>query len=606
MADDRERVLRSLAGDRAAFGELVEAYQGSVFGLALSKLGSFAEAEDAAQDAFVAAYLGLAGLRAPDQFARWLNGIVANVCRMQCRRRAREVILPPEAMELRAGRSQEPAQDEEYEAKMRGANVLTALGRLSPKYREAIVLYYLEGMSAPRISRFLDASEAAIQQRLFRARAQLREEMLNMVGDVLTDARPDDLPEKVLQEIATEAHRAHDDHLHAESVEHYDRALGMLQGLPESDTVLRWRADMLRGRANAAYFLHSGADKEEYVRDLEASLAIERRLGRIPECAELLTDLAVEREPEAPEDARTALEEARELYGSIGEAERQAWCELWLAMLETRWFRCDEPMLTSEEVLNSVAPFQRALEAFEAAGDRKGTSLAMAALAFLRDLAKAPDAGRMSVCGWHSMEIAQTKEAMVFVSEPGFGRSQGKLPRSMSSYISHPDQFLRLPVTHGTSWSRPSFAYGQERMVATLTVESIDASVVVPAGTFSECVCVRTEFRREREDPSESYRRLNLRNSGTRYQWYAPSVGLAKVVFEHGDGTVSMVELTHCERGESSSDLWPLLPGYGWDFRSTDSRADAAVRDTLWVATRDGTTAHLAGHSMTETARSAE
>ena len=48
MADDRERVLRSLAGDRAAFGELVEAYQGSVFGLALSKLGSFAEAEDVA------------------------------------------------------------------------------------------------------------------------------------------------------------------------------------------------------------------------------------------------------------------------------------------------------------------------------------------------------------------------------------------------------------------------------------------------------------------------------------------------------------------------------------------------------------------------------
>ena len=108
--------------------------------------------------------------------------------------------------------------------------------------------------------------------------------------------------------------------------------------------------------------------------------------------------------------------------------------------------------------------------------------------------------------------------------QPGFSRSQSKMPKSMDHHICHPDEFLRLPVTGGMSWSGPSFAYGPERMTASVTVERVDESAVVPAGTHDGCVLIRTDFRREGEDPSESHRRLKLRNSGTRYQWYAPGV----------------------------------------------------------------------------------
>jgi RNA polymerase sigma-70 factor (ECF subfamily) len=66
---------RARAGDTAAFGELVERYQGSVYRAALAALGSPADAEEAAQDAFVSAFRRLATFRGESTFKTWLVAI---------------------------------------------------------------------------------------------------------------------------------------------------------------------------------------------------------------------------------------------------------------------------------------------------------------------------------------------------------------------------------------------------------------------------------------------------------------------------------------------------------------------------------------------------
>jgi RNA polymerase sigma-70 factor (ECF subfamily) len=69
---DADLVARARQGDPAAFGELVDRHRTAVYRAALAALGSPADAEDAAQDAFVAAYRRLASFRADASFKTWL------------------------------------------------------------------------------------------------------------------------------------------------------------------------------------------------------------------------------------------------------------------------------------------------------------------------------------------------------------------------------------------------------------------------------------------------------------------------------------------------------------------------------------------------------
>ena len=82
--DDRTIVERVLAGDKTAFGELTTRYHGRALAFARRLLGS-TYAEDAVQEAFLAAFLKLENLRDHDRFSAWVLGILANVCRSRLR-----------------------------------------------------------------------------------------------------------------------------------------------------------------------------------------------------------------------------------------------------------------------------------------------------------------------------------------------------------------------------------------------------------------------------------------------------------------------------------------------------------------------------------------
>jgi RNA polymerase sigma-70 factor, ECF subfamily len=72
---DLELVARAQGGDEAAFGRLVDQHRGAVFRAAMAVLGSESEADEAAQDAFVAAYHALGSFRQASSFKTWLLAI---------------------------------------------------------------------------------------------------------------------------------------------------------------------------------------------------------------------------------------------------------------------------------------------------------------------------------------------------------------------------------------------------------------------------------------------------------------------------------------------------------------------------------------------------
>src|SRR6266542_4051220 len=84
---DAELVARVRAGDKAAFGGLIERYRPMALRLAWRILGSNADAEDIVQEACLQAFFSLDRLRAPERFGAWIGGIALNLARMRLRAR---------------------------------------------------------------------------------------------------------------------------------------------------------------------------------------------------------------------------------------------------------------------------------------------------------------------------------------------------------------------------------------------------------------------------------------------------------------------------------------------------------------------------------------
>src|SRR5512140_3513924 len=90
---DSELVVAARAGDKAAFGVLVERYETMVQRLAWRMIGDVDIAHDLAQDALLQAYLSLDSLQADSSFKSWLYGLTLNVCRMYIRSRHSSISL---------------------------------------------------------------------------------------------------------------------------------------------------------------------------------------------------------------------------------------------------------------------------------------------------------------------------------------------------------------------------------------------------------------------------------------------------------------------------------------------------------------------------------
>jgi RNA polymerase sigma-70 factor (ECF subfamily) len=175
--DERAIIARCLAGDRRAYGALVERYRVLVHDLVFRMLGDAAEAEDVAQEAFVKAYLALRDFRGESRFSTWVCRIALNRCKDLLRKQRRA----PWSRSRNEDESDVAEVADERETPVhsaerceREAALQRALARLPVKYREVIVLRHIEGMELHEIGRVLGIAVGAVKVRAFRAREMLR------------------------------------------------------------------------------------------------------------------------------------------------------------------------------------------------------------------------------------------------------------------------------------------------------------------------------------------------------------------------------------------------------------------------------------------------
>jgi RNA polymerase sigma-70 factor (ECF subfamily) len=161
-------VRRAAAGDATAFEQLVQARAGRAFRVARAILGNDADASDATQDAFVAAWRELPRLRDPESFDPWLRRIVVNAARARIRgrRRVHEISLD----ESHDRRQPGPALSDQ----VGDTDLLShAFDRLDPEKRSIIVLHYLEHEPVASIAAALGIAPGTVKWRLSEARAAL-------------------------------------------------------------------------------------------------------------------------------------------------------------------------------------------------------------------------------------------------------------------------------------------------------------------------------------------------------------------------------------------------------------------------------------------------
>ena len=176
MTNEVEWIQLAREGDQVAFGRLVAAYQTPVYNLAYRMLGSAAEAEDAAQEAFLRAYIHLSSYDLQRPFSTWLFSITSHYCIDQLRRR-RTTWLPLEeefSLPVRFA-SANPGPEAAATRREQQDQVQQLLDVLSPTDRAAITLHYWYDYSYQEIAQTLDLTVSAVKSRLYRARRALAE-----------------------------------------------------------------------------------------------------------------------------------------------------------------------------------------------------------------------------------------------------------------------------------------------------------------------------------------------------------------------------------------------------------------------------------------------
>lgn len=202
-ARDLALVEKARAGDRKAFGQLVELYQRRVYAIAFGILRSREDAWDAAQEAFVKAYKNLDRFEGTSAFYTWLYRITYNLSidHLRAKKRRDTVDLDEnrklESALKKAGHTVADHPDDVADRKELHRVLQDAMSKLSDKHRAIIVLREVEGLSYEEMADVLGISKGTVMSRLFHARKNLQALLRPYVSG------GDDVPESL--QLATRA-----------------------------------------------------------------------------------------------------------------------------------------------------------------------------------------------------------------------------------------------------------------------------------------------------------------------------------------------------------------------------------------------------------------
>jgi RNA polymerase sigma-70 factor, ECF subfamily len=166
-------IERAQAGDRPAFGELVERFQPAVYAVALARLRDANEATELTQEVFIHAMTRLSQLRDPHCFVGWLRQITVRMAINRVTRKGPVQGATPEMLQNAPSSEQGPL-DTLVRSEAR-AELWDGLDQLKPIDRATLVDVYIRGRTLKQMSREFETPVGTIKRRLHVARNRLKQ-----------------------------------------------------------------------------------------------------------------------------------------------------------------------------------------------------------------------------------------------------------------------------------------------------------------------------------------------------------------------------------------------------------------------------------------------
>jgi len=165
--------------------------------------------------------------------------------------------------------------------------------------------------------------------------------------------------------------------------------------------------------------------------------------------------------------------------------------------------------------------------------------------------------------GVGSMDIRETASAIQKGNSGSYGRryvNENQVKKNLfpgymvKYYAGNPSELLQIPVSVGKGWIEQNSGYTFRSIIAG-TSETIDT----PAGKFADCVKVKTLITGKRiNSDGEENPEIDVFVRGTRFMWFAPSVGLVKVKYNHEEGSATEISLIGYSIKEAGKGYFPL------------------------------------------------
>lgn len=173
-AEDRVLVAAFQAGHTAAFDVIVTRHQRPVYQICHRFMNNHEDAADLAQDVFVRAYKGLARFKGDAALGTWLYRVAVNTClnRLALKRPLMESIDAAPRIETRGEHPDAALMRDEDAARVR-----SAIRRLPPKQRAALVLRMYRELPHEEIAAILNSTVGAVKANVFHALANLRKQL---------------------------------------------------------------------------------------------------------------------------------------------------------------------------------------------------------------------------------------------------------------------------------------------------------------------------------------------------------------------------------------------------------------------------------------------
>ena len=182
MNEEQRWIAAARNGDQESFEKLVRLYEKRVFSLTSRMCRNSADAEEAAQEAFLAAWQALPAFRGDASFATWLYRLVSNACVDILRREGRHQAMAGPSLDDEESSPEPPDKSPSPHALAERAElrrqIEAGLAALPPEYRQVLILREIHQCTYDEIAQICSIDLGTVKSRINRGRKQLRNFLL--------------------------------------------------------------------------------------------------------------------------------------------------------------------------------------------------------------------------------------------------------------------------------------------------------------------------------------------------------------------------------------------------------------------------------------------